>query len=110
MNNNEIFEKFWREYQWPVSPPEPVYKLYYDDAGDPIAYTTEDRPGKYLEITAQQFAMASRRVQVRHGKLVARVDTTVHKLVPGDQGTPCHPKNVCVVVDAAEPHQRWYRK
>jgi len=110
MNNNEIFEQFWRDYKWPDDVPEPEYRLYYDEQGEVIAYTTQDMPGKYLRITAQQFALADRRVQVKNGQLIPRAVGSVHKLVPGDSGTACHVHDVALVVSTDQQHQKWHRR
>ena len=110
MNNNEIFEQFWRNYKWPDPQPTPQYRVYYNDDGDVVAYTTEDLPGKYLTVTAHEFALASRRVRVKDGQLVARKQVSSHKLVPSDTGTACHPHDVAVIVGPDQPHQKWHRR
>ena len=110
MNNNEIFQQFWRDYKWPEALADPEYRLYYDDQGEVIAYTTENLAGKYLRVTLQQFALADRKVRVKDGKLVPRVTAAAHKLIPGDAGTACHPRDVAVVVNPGQQHQKWHRR
>ena len=107
MNNNEIFQEFWRSYQW--SDPKPVsYRLYHDDRGCPLFYTMEDLPGKYVEVTPEQYAKASFGVCVHDGQL-ENVDPVkkVHKLVPTQSGTACHPKDVTIVVSSNLENRSW---
>ena len=106
MNNNEIFEEFWANYSWPESVPV-FYRLYYNESGEPVVYSMEDRPGKYIEITAEQFAASDPHVRVRNGKLIQLQFARTTKLVPSDTGTPCDPANVAIVVDENQIFQRW---
>jgi hypothetical protein len=109
MNNNEIFEDFWKSYVWPE--PAPIfYRLYYNDAGEPIAYSMEDQSGKYIEITAEQYAASDPHVRVKNGQLVKPTSRTVSKLKPAADGTPCHTSNVAIVVDDTAPNQKWKLK
>jgi hypothetical protein len=106
----QSWDDFWENYQWPEPPTEPEYRLYYDDQGAPIAYTTQDMPGKYIVVTAHEHAMASRRVRVKDGKLQPYRSNAATKLRPHpEQGVPCHRDDVTVVVDQQQPHQRWAR-
>jgi hypothetical protein len=109
MNNNEIFEDFWKTYVWPE--PSPIfYRLYYNDAGEPIAYSMEDQPGKYIEITAEQFAVSDPHVRVKNGQLIKLTSRTVSKLIPAADGTSCYISNVAIVVDDTAPNQKWKLK
>jgi hypothetical protein len=49
-------------------------------------------------------------VRVINGVLTPRKRPVPPKLVPSDQGTPCHPNDVAVVVSAQEPNQQWKLK
>lgn len=109
MNNNEIFEDFWKTYTWPEYVPV-FYRLYYNDAGEPVAYSMEDQPGKYIDITPEQFAASDPHVRVRNNQLVKSNAASVRKLIPDDNGTPCAVDNVAIVVDAAQPNQKWKLK
>jgi hypothetical protein len=109
MNNNEIFEEFWNNYVWPESVPV-FYRLYYNDAGEPVVYSMEDLPGKYIEITSEQFAASNPHVRVREGKLVLLQFARTSKLIPSDSGTPCDPYNITIVVDENQNSQRWNLK
>jgi len=106
--NTQNFLEFWDTYTWPE--PKPVFfRLYHDDDGHPLCYSMEDHAGKYIEITAEQYAESSGRVIVKNGKLVKQYQTTTSKLVPGLTGTVCCPEDVTIVVDS-EPNQKWNLK
>lgn len=105
-NNTEIFLDFWANFVWPDTKPV-FFRLYYDADGNPVAYSMEDLPGNYIEITADQYAQADTRVKVVDGQIVPNKKIEVYKLTPADEGTPCHPADVSVVVDVNEPNQCW---
>jgi hypothetical protein len=107
MTEQEFLE-FWRNYQW--TDPEPVhYRLYHDDAGEPLFYSHEDLPGKYIEVTPEQFALQDPAVRVIDGRLVHLRTTKMTKLVPSDSGTLCHSQDVTIVVED-QPGQYWEKK
>lgn len=92
--------------QWPE--PLPVfYRLYHDDAGLPLFYSMDDVPGTYIEITQQQYAANSMWVRVVDGQLVPRPWQISEKLVPGEQGTVCHPRDVAILSTAGV---KWSRR
>ena len=101
----EEFLKFWNSYQW--TDPKPVhYRLYYDGAGMPLFYSHEDLPGKYVDVTPEQFALQDRLIQVVDGKIVRRRTARMSKLVPATSGSLCHTQDVTVVV-VDQPGQYW---
>lgn len=107
-DNTKTFLDFWATYKWPD--PKPIlYRLYYDDNGVPIAYSQEDLPGKYIDLTPEQYAEANSRVLVRDGKLIKKTTVVVSKLVPSDTGTTCHPSSVSIVVNSG-PSRKWNLK
>ena len=107
--NEQEFLDFWKAIEWPEI--KPVYlRLYYDDSGLPLFYSHEDQPGKYIDLTPEQFALRDLQVRVVHGVLTSRRRPVLPKLVPSDQGTPCYLNDVAVVVSAQEPNQRWKLK
>lgn len=93
------------------SQPDPnalSYRLYYDEHGEPLFYTMDRLPGTYIEITSEQFARANSHVRVKNGKLVEKSQRQqVKKLKPAATGVPCHPQDVCVVVDNNQPNIQW---
>ena len=107
MNEEELLE-FYRTYKW--EDPAPVYyRLYHDDAGNPLFYSHEDLPGKYIDITPKQFALQDMAIRVVDGKLIRYKTMWIHKLVPAKSGTLCHSQDVTVVVDT-QPGQYWKKK
>ena len=99
------FLDFWNNYKW--TDPTPVhYRLYYSDAGELLFYSHEDLPGKYIDVTPEQFALQDRSVKVVDGKIVRQRTAWMAKLVPADSGTLCHVQDVTVIV-ADQPGQYW---
>ena len=48
--SEEEFLDFWNNYKWTDHPPV-YYRLYYSDEGEPLFYSHDDLPGKYIDIT-----------------------------------------------------------
>jgi len=90
---------------------QPSYRIYYDESGRPTSYSTDDLPGNYIEVDSKIYTESNRNIRIIDGKIVKiKPLVQVAKLTPGDQGVPCNPNNVCVVVDSAEPHKKWSLK
>jgi hypothetical protein len=104
--NEQEFLDFWQAIEWPEV--KPVYfRLYHDDSGNALFYSHEDQPGKYIDITPEQFALRDLQVRVINGVLTPRRRPVPPKLVPTNQGIPCYPNDVAVVVSQQQEHQRW---
>ena len=108
MNEQELLE-FWQTIEWPREKTI-YYRLYYNDSGKPLFYSHEDQPGKYIDVTPEQFALQDLQVRVVDGVLKPRAQPLPPKLVPSDTGTPCHPNDVAVVVSTQQEYQRWKLK
>ena len=108
MNNNEIFEDFWKTYVWPDDKPI-FYRLYYNDQGVPVSYSMEHMAGKYVDITPEQFAASDPHVRVKNGKLIKLATGTVSKLIPAADGTPCAVDNIAIVT-TSQHNQKWKLK
>lgn len=95
-------------FEWPEAPAI-TYRLYYNDLGDPICYSMEQLPGKYIEVEREIFVTTPFNVKVVEGQLkILPPKVQVNKLVPSaDTGTACHINNVCVIVDLDQPHTKW---
>ena len=92
-------EEFW-DILHAMPEPQPVfYRLYYNDAGEPVCYSMEHLPGTYIDIDAETFALAPANVRVVDNKLKYITTRTSDKLVPSNTGTQCHPQNVAVIVE-----------
>jgi len=104
MTEQEFLE-FWRNYEW--IDVEPVHdRLYHDDAGLPLFYSHEDQPGKYIEVTPEQFALQDRSIKIVDGKMVSQRTARMTKIVPAESGTLCHTNDVTIIVDD-QPGQYW---
>lgn len=109
--SEQTTNNFWsviQQFQWPK--PESVsYKLYHDDQGAPLFYSMEILPGTYIEVDQATYIRASHHVKVIDGKLIVlEPKIQVTSLQPDPhRGRPCHPRDVCVVVDDSLPHQKW---
>jgi hypothetical protein len=66
------FLDFWKTIKWPEIKPV-FYRLYYDINGLPLFYSQEDLPGKYIDITPEQFALQNMAVRVVDEKLICTV-------------------------------------
>lgn len=100
-------EEFWAALAPLPEAPAVYYRLYYDTQGHPLFYSMEDLPGNYIEVDKSTYSSAPAHVRVRNGKLVELVTTVSKKLVISSTGTPCDPRDICVVVSAQQPHIKW---
>ena len=107
MTENEFLE-FWNNYTWTDTKPV-YYRLYYDAAGLPLFYSHEELPGKYVDVTPEQFALQDQSVKVINGKIYRLRTARMTKLVPADSGTICHINDATIVV-AGHPGQFWKKK
>ena len=94
----------------PWQPPVVFWRLYYDEAGNPLFYTQEDKPGNYIDITPEQYQRANMQVKVRDNKLVELSTNRIKKMMPSETGTPCCPTDVSIVVSPETEHQCWRLK
>lgn len=82
--------------------PEPrpvVYRLYYNEQGQPIVYATDELPGNYIEVDAETFAVRPMDIKIVDGVIHQLPRRTYYrKLAPGTDGTLCHTHDVAVVV------------
>lgn len=94
--NNEDYVIIWEA---PVIVP-PVFKLYYDDAGNVICYSCEELEGNYVVIDSQTYVEARPDIRVIDGKLSTVPRSMVlSKLMPSDTGTKCAVGDMSIVVD-----------
>ena len=106
MTEQEFLE-FWKNYQWTDVKPM-NYRLYYSADGEPLFYSHEDLPGKYIDVTPEQFALQDRSVKVVDGKIVRCRTARMTKLVPADSGTLCHINDVTIIV--ADQFGQYWKK
>ena len=104
----ENFIKAWSEFKWP-EPKTISFRLYYNEDGSPKCYSMDELADKYVEVDADTFALRPWNVRVVEGKLnYVQPPVTVQKLKPNTiSGTPCDPRDVCVVVPHQHSHIKW---
>jgi hypothetical protein len=96
MNKEEDYIVIWEAPK--IVPPE--FRLYYDDKGSVVCYTTEKKEGNYIVIDALTFAAARPDVRVIDGKIsTVTPNAIVMKLQPAEEGQSCYNQNVSIVVD-----------
>lgn len=82
----------------PVAKQEIFFRLYYnEETGQPIEYSMEERDEAYIEITAEEFAIADPMVYVKNGEIRKRKLMNYGKLVPSDNGYAVHAKDISLV-------------
>jgi hypothetical protein len=89
---------------------EPEYRLYYDENGFPLFYSTELLSGNYIVVDQETYLNGPKHIRVLNGKLVVYQTNFAKKIVPVGYGQACDPRNVCVVVDIDQPHTKWSLK
>lgn len=97
-------EQFWQILHAMPEPKPVFWRLYYNEAGQPIYYSMEDLPGNYIDIDAETFALAPANVRVVNGRLRYITQRTAEKLRPSITGSLCHPQNVAVIVTEHGTH------
>ena len=111
--SNETTENFWsvwNSFKWP-EPTQVFYRLYYNEDGTPIAYSSEELPYSYIDVDPATFINANMNVVVINGELIFRQPSiTVKKLQPADRGTACDPRDICVLVSVDQPNRKWNLK
>jgi hypothetical protein len=101
------FLDMWATIEWPAPAPV-IFRLYYnEETGQPLMYSMEDLPGKYIDITPEQFAAANFRVKVKHKQIVPASLPLPPKLVPSTSGTSCALDAVDIVVSPQQPNRKW---
>ena len=101
-------EEFWAILHDVPEEVVTLRRLYYNDSGEPLFYSTEDLPGNYIDVDQETFARASSKVRVQNGQIISTATHRVtRKLVPADHGIACDSSDVCVVVATDQPHTKW---
>jgi hypothetical protein len=105
-------EEFWAIWQAGEQQtlPELEYRLYYDENGFPLFYSTENLPGIYILVDQETYLNGPKHIRVIDGKIVEAKIAWTKKIIPSAQGISCHPLDVCIVVDPEQPHVKWKLK
>jgi uncharacterized protein YcfL len=83
------------------------YRLYYDEQGWPLHYSTEKGSGNYIVVDQQTYTDSPKHIRVVDGKIKRIKVMYGKKLIPATQGQSCHPQNVSVVVSTDQPNKKW---
>lgn len=83
------------------------YRLYYDDLGFPLFYSTEKVDGNYIVVDKETYLNSPKHIRIIDGKIKVVKTVFGKKLAPSDQGRACDPSDVCVLVDESQPNIRW---
>lgn len=88
---------------------EREYRLYYNDAGQPIDYTTDKRDGKYIVIDQQTWAESRPDVLIKNEKLI-RINqiTEYRKLVPSTEGTETLEDDITIIGSGQQWKTKYY--
>jgi hypothetical protein len=105
MNEQEFWSAFKSEEIRTI-----LYRLYYDDRGAPLFFSQEDLPGNYIDITREEYIDPPTHFKVVDGKIVLIETSIARRLYPDENGTPCHPADISIVVHASKPNIRWSMK
>jgi len=89
---------------------KPEYRLYYDENGMPLFFTSQDVPGNYVVVDQQTYLHSPGHIRVVDGKLKILKVSFGKKLVPAVLGRACDPRDICVVVAEDQPCTRWTLK
>lgn len=80
-----------------IVPPE--FRLYYNEKGGVVTYTTQKLEGNYIVIDAHTFAQARPDVRVIDGKIsTVSPAMVVCKLMPDDEGIICAQEDISIIV------------
>lgn len=78
--------------------PEIEFRLYYDDDGNPLTYTSENISGNYIVVDSQTYAQGRYDCKIIDGEIVFLSDFTYfNKYIPCKTGVPCNPANSLIV-------------
>jgi hypothetical protein len=85
------------------------FRLYYDEHGKVITYSTENIPNKnYIVITKEQFAEARSDVLVKNNKFVyTHLRRHVEKLVKSTTGTKTSKYDVNIITNGDTDYVFW---
>jgi hypothetical protein len=90
------FLKAWSQVVW--TPPVIEYKIYYDETGKILDYTTDNLPGNYIVVDKDIFSQHKFDIKIKEGKIVA-AKPMVGKLRPAETGTACDPMDVTIITN-----------
>lgn len=98
-------------FEWKPFVPEPLeFRLYFDDNGKVVCYTTEKPEGNYIVVERQIYLEARTDIRVVNGEIIkSQQGAVITKLVPSNSGIRCatHDVNIIVPEDYTGPTIVW---
>ena len=89
------------DYMIPFTPITLEYRLYFDDNGNIISYTTEKIEGNYIVIDRETYAACRFDIKVIDGQIIKNSDMImISKLNKSLYGTKCASIDVNILVDS----------
>jgi hypothetical protein len=87
---------------------EVEFRLYYNEHGYPLFYTTEKADGEYVIVDQETYARGDyQNIKVNNGYILQRSPTDSVKLVPHDtEGTCCNTNDI-TLIDDTKTGQYW---
>lgn len=83
------------------------YRLYYDDTGSPLYYSTEDLEGNYVTVSKEEHTLGRYDITIVNEKIIYPTEYIYQKLIPSVEGTVCNTNDVSIVSDNG---QEWSLK
>lgn len=84
------------------------YRVYYDDNGKIITYTTDKLEGKYIVIDRQTYALADHTMIVVNNKLISTKKNKMStKFKKSDKGIKCSKYDINIIVDNDDEYNSW---
>ena len=79
------------------------YRLYYDDNGQPLFYSTEELDGKYIVVSQTEHTQGRYDITIHNNKVVYPTEYIYQKLVHNEEGTECDINDVSIIGNG----QKW---
>ena len=83
------------------------YRLYYDEDGNPLFYTTEKPNGEYIVVDKQDYINARYDIKIVNNTIIRPKNYIYNKLVPSETGTTTSSDDVSIISDTG---QKWNLK
>ena len=74
-----------------------LYRLYYDNNGLPLFYSTEDLEGDYITVSKEDHNLGRYDVTVVNGCVLYPTEYIYQKLTPQSNGTACIDSDVSII-------------
>jgi hypothetical protein len=102
-------QEFWSVLQNMPQPKPLIHRLYYkEEDGSLICFSMDELPYNYIDVSQEVYSRSPVNVRVIDGKMIEIAPASyVKKLKPNLVGTPCDPRDICIVVPEIQEHIKW---